>query len=299
MQFPLTVRPHESAALAFDDIASGLDAGLTPVMLGADTDQGERVLQDLLSRRGVQLTAIEEQVLAAGWRAGRPGPALRSLARQRRQSADLLRTLRQRMAYPLAVTAMAIVAAAISGLAIGNTSVLITTLAVAALLALALALGCRGIANNHPLLLRIPIIGSWLRDRAELPYLQVLHGLYATGVTLREAHAAACASYPLADGQRALRQADQLLQAGQPLAAVWAQAPVLSGETVQLLTSGEQAGELEQALARALERRSARAQAQASQLIGMLGTAVYVAAAGLAIFVIFSFYASYLALAFR
>ena len=92
MQFPLTVRPHESAALAFDDIASGLDAGLTPVMLGADTDQGERVLQDLLSRRGVQLTAIEEQVLAAGWRAGRPGPALRSLARQRRREGPVERS---------------------------------------------------------------------------------------------------------------------------------------------------------------------------------------------------------------
>ena len=299
MQFLLTVRSHETAALAFEDIASGLDAGLTPTMLGADTDQGEQILQDLLTRRGVQLTTIEEQVLAAGWQAGRPGPALRSLAEQRQQAADLLRDLRQRMAYPLCVTAMAIVAAAISGLAIGSSTILVTALVVAGLLALALVLGGRAVADNHPLLLRIPLVGSWLRDRAELPYLRVLHGLYASGVTLRDAHSAACASYPLVDGQQALQRADRLLQDGQPLTAVWAQAPVLASETVQLLSSGEQAGELEQALARALQRRSERAQAQARRLIGILGTTIYVAAASLAIFVIFAFYSSYLALLFR
>jgi len=115
MQFPLTPHRDEAAALAFDDVASGLDAGLTPVMLGGNADHGERVLQDLLGRRRVELRPIEDQVLAAAWRAGRAGQVLRALARQRRQRAEMARNLIGRLCYPLAVLAMAIVAAAITG----------------------------------------------------------------------------------------------------------------------------------------------------------------------------------------
>ena len=88
----------------------------------------------------------------------------------------------------------------------------------------------------------------------------------------------------------------QLLQEGQPLAAAWAAAPVLCSETRQLVVAGEQSGELEQSLARALQRQNQRAQAKASQLIKILGTTIYVAAASLAIYVIFAFYSGYLAL---
>src|SRR5688572_13379066 len=72
MPLDIDPRPHERAALAFEDLASALDAGLTPQDLGAPPGaDGTTILEALLRDRAVQPTTSEVEILAAAWEAGR------------------------------------------------------------------------------------------------------------------------------------------------------------------------------------------------------------------------------------
>lgn len=290
MLLRLSPRRDDAAALACEDLASGLDAGLGPSQLGGDAASGEQVVRGMLAARGVRVEPAEDLVLAAAWRSGTAPRALRALAAARRHRAGFARTVALRLAYPLLLIATAVLASAVSAWSLGNTSLLVTVLLLTGAGAAFGWFGLRGIARGSPGWLRLPLVRAWARDLAEVPYLQVLHGLYGSGVPLRDAHREAAAAYGLGGGRQRLLAADRVLQSGQPLADALASDPVLHEETRHLLANGERTGGLEEALQCALDRRRAVAAQRTELLARAVGVCVYGFAAAIAIYVIFSFY---------
>lgn len=278
----------EHTALQFEDIASALDAGLPVQAIGGDSAQGERVLHGILQRRRAKLTAVEDAVLAAAWRTGRAGHALRRAATMRRQRAGLLKQLVQRLAYPVVLLGMSML------IAVMTHRPLVIWFAAACVggLFVLLFLMRRGLRGGTGPWLSLPMIGPLLRDQAELPYLEVLHGLYSAGEPILEAHAAAVDACPTTAIRQQLREADLVLQGRVPLADALQQTGVLAAETRTLIAGGERVGELEDALWRALQRRTEVHAGRGRQLAMVVGTAAYLFAAGIAVYLIFAFYGS-------
>lgn len=286
-------RRDDAAALAFDDVASALDAGLQVAALGGDPAAGEHALYTLFAARGIALDATEHVVLAAAWTAGRASDALRRMADGRRARAAFARDLFGRLRYPAAIALMTLFAATTAGLTLpGGRWLLALAWPTIAAGLLVFVLLLRGVARGDSHWLRLPFIASWARDLGELPYLEVLRGLYGSGVPLLSAHPRAVAACPVAEVQQRLRSADAILQQRRPLRDALHHAGALHAETRQLVAAGEQAGELEQALSRALVRRREVAARGAARLGATLGTAAYVFATAVAVAVVFSAYAS-------
>src|SRR5207245_873420 len=102
--FPMLLflpRLDDRAALQFEDLASAMDAGLSPTQIGGQAGEGDLVLHGILRRRGVRLDSVETAVLTAGWRSGRAGETLRNRARARRDRAELTRRVQTGLRYPL------------------------------------------------------------------------------------------------------------------------------------------------------------------------------------------------------
>jgi type II secretory pathway component PulF len=296
MLFRFTPQKDDRAALEFEDLASQLDAGLSPAQVGGDAADGEQLVHGILARRRIDLDPTEAAVLTAAWRAGRTSASLRHLAAQRRQRADGARILLRGFRYPLALTGMALVTSFAAG-GIAGRSLFITVLAAVIGIAVLLRLGITGLARGREPWVSLPFLRGFARALAEVPYLEVLHGLYASGVPLLRAHPLAVAACPVVAVQRDLQQADQLLQQGQPLAKALGAVAVDGGgvhrETLQLIASGEPSGSLEEALLRALRRRQEVGARHMAGLAKGLSMLVYVLACAVAITVVFSFYSSY------
>lgn len=278
------------------DLASAFDAGLTPADLGALPGQeGREVLARLLAERGVRVPPLELEVLTAAWDAGRIAEGLRRRSRIREQRAQLCRDVLTGIRYPVLLMLVALPVAALVGMVAGDARI-VTVAAGALVLGVAagtwLGLALRRGSNG---LLRLPLLGPLLRDLAELPYLEVLHGLYAAGVPILTAHARAVAACPQPAVRADLERADRILHANQPLAVALGQAGALHAETRSLVAVGERAGGLEEALARALERRSQVAARSAARAARVLGTALYILAAASVLLLAVRFYSAYFA----
>ena len=290
MLLRLQPRADERAALAFEDLASGIDAGLSLAALGIDAAAHERVLPDLFARRRIVLDPSEDLVLVAAWRAGRAPVSLRLLAEQRRSRAQLARTIGGGLVYPtlLCVTALLVsfVLRSLPGMRWLPWTVLVL-LGVGAGLGFALL---RALGRGSPRLQEVPLLGPWLVGMGEIPYLESLCGLYGAGVPLLAAHPQAVATSPVAYVRARLQRADAYLQEGRPLGEALAAADALHAETRDLLTNGERAGGLEDALLRSLRRRRDVVNRNAAALGRMLAWAIYLFGAGVAVYVILSYY---------
>lgn len=295
MLFRTHPRRDEQAALAFADLASALDAGLPLANLGGDAADGERVLTALLRRRQIELSAADASALEAAWVAGRGPAALRRLADQRQRRAAFVRSVRQSLRYPLALIAMSLLVATTAGSVFGGRWLPITAVLIAAGLATLIVCAVRGLRRGSERWRAMPLLGPLAQDLAEVPYLEILHSLYASGVPLLQAHARAVAGCPVASVQARLLAADHLLQQGRPLAEALATFSPVDSETQTLLQNGEHAGDLEGALQRALQRRRDVAERRTGQLARILGTAAYVVGASIAFATIWSFYSGYFA----
>ena len=127
----------------------------------------------------------------------------------------------------------------------------------------------------------------------ELPYLEALHALYGAGVPIVEAHRTALATVRLQDLRKQLSVAQEMLEQGRPLREALETSASLSLETRALLATGEQAGELEDALDRALVRRTEMAELQLQRAARAAGTIAYVSAAIGVVVIAIQFYTSY------
>src|SRR5262249_35278207 len=136
-------------------------------------------------------------------------------------------------------------------------------------------LAWRSLGRGSPWLMQMPLIGPWAQSLAELPYLEALRGLHSAGVPLLAAHPQAIAACRVASVRERLLQADRVLQQGRPLGEALMAADALHAETRHLLTTGERAGALEDALLRALNRRRSVAAVTSAALGRAIGALVY------------------------
>jgi type II secretory pathway component PulF len=127
-----------------------------------------------------------------------------------------------------------------------------------------------------------------------LPYLETLHALYGAGVPMKTAHTTAVGTVRLGAVASRLRLADAIVQSGRPLREALAETAALHVETRTLLHTGEQTGQLEDALRRALDRRRDVTGRNLAAVSRRVGQVAYGIAVVLCVVVIFRFYSNYL-----
>jgi len=238
-----------------DDLASSLDAGLSVTALGGDAAAGERVVHGVLQRRGIKLSKTEDAVLAAGWRAGRVGAALRSRADERRQRAQFARKIWEGLRYPLFLLVLVLFMSLLLSAVFGTAFLGLGVGVLFVVIAVAVVVVRRGFEHGGEAWIRLPVIGRLAQELSELPYLETLQSLYAAGVPLVQAHATAVATVPVASVRRRLQVTQRIVADGRSLAEALGQSLALHPETRTLLATGEKAGQLEDALQKALVRR--------------------------------------------
>ena len=284
----------EREALRLDDIASAVNAGLPIATILQGTDLTHGLAVALRQQPDLTFSRAEEAMLEAAEVAGTMPACLRLIADQRRRRAAFARTLVGHVRYPLLVSVMAILAGLATASIRGQsyTSLLLT---VAGILLGLLFMGWlvrSRIRDPHfdggPALL-----GALLQDLGEVPYLQSLLGLYGAGVKVQQAHELAANSVGVPYVRYRLRAANAGLANNQPLTESLAAAQALCSETQQLLATGEAAGELEDALRRALGRRLDCLERRLGRWARAVGSAVYVLGAAYAIYLVFTFYGAY------
>lgn len=286
----LSIGADERAALQLDDMASTLDAGLPLEAIGVRGSDGDRAVHAALKQHGVELSPSEDAVLLAAWRAGRMGPALRARAEQRRQRAAFRRQALGGLAYPMALLGMVVIASLATAPIVGHywfAIGVVAALVVAGLFALAAR---RGLRRGDERWARMPLLGRIASDLAEIPYLETLHAMYGAGVPLVQAHTTATAAVSNGAVQQRLAIASRVLAEGRNLTEALAASVSLHPDTRRLLATGEQSGQLEDALLRALtHRRDVSARTVRTTL--QRGTViVYAIAAVLSAAVILSFW---------
>jgi len=287
-----SIAADERAAMHFTDLAGALDAGLPLVALGGDPAAGDRALHAALAGRGVRLTATEDLALLHAWRAGKAAAALRAGAEARTERAAFARNLIAGLRYPLLLAGMLLLASLATSKLIGPAPAIALTTLYVGLAALLFAVR-RAARNGADWPRRLPYAAALLDGAAEIPYLETLHALYGSGVPLLQANAAAVATAPPGQAAERLRIADRVLQQGRPLTDALATAMALHQETRALLMTGETAGQLEDALGRALRRRrDVHARALAS-LAKTAGQVAYAAAIVGVVWMVLSFYGAY------
>lgn len=289
----LSYRADERAAMAFQDLASALDAGLPLESIGGNPQLGDHVLVDLCWQRGIQLRPTEKLALEAGWKSGNASLALRMRAAARQRRADFIRTTQNALAYPVLLCVMLLVSS-LAVMSVVGTGTATLIMVVYGCLAAALVLVARKLGRGDSSLESWPIFGGVLRELRELPYLEALHSLYGAGIPIVDAHRTAFPTVHMQGLRKQLAVAMTLLEQGRPLREALETSASLSPETRQLLASGEQAGQLEEALHRAIERRSEMAGRKLKVAARTTSAIVYaLVAVGIATFAI-QFYTSYL-----
>lgn len=283
---------HHKAALALDDMASALDAGLPLTAIGGNPDLGDHVLLDLAWQRGITLTPSEKIVLEAAWKGGKASQALRGRAIDRRRKAEFQEQIWSGLKYPLFLLGLMPVAA-IATYAVIGPGFAITVACVYVLLGAVVLFFARKIGRGDANLERYPIIGGLLEDIRELPYLESLHALYGAGVPILEAHGTAIRSVHMRALRERLGMTQQHLTEGMELREALHRTSALCPETRSLLSTGEQGGQLEDALERALVRRrevAGRKLSSAARLTGQIAYALIVIGV---VVLVFQFYGAY------
>lgn len=288
----LTVAADERAAMQFDDLASAFDAGLPVASLGGDAAAGDRVVHGILARRGVQLRPTEDAVLTAAWRVGRISASLRQRAELRRERAAAARTVWQGLRYPLLLLVFLCIASCFVGAVLGSYFLPALALGSVAALTVFAVVAIRGLRSGSEAWRRVPVLGRFAQDFGELPYLETLHAMYASGVPLLEAHRAAVATVSVESVAARLRIATGVVAAGRPLAEALQESLALHAESRTLLSNGERAGQLEEAARRALQRRRETVTRTAADLARWVGVGSYSVAVVLAVVYIAWIYAT-------
>ncbi|MEZ6038771.1 MAG: type II secretion system F family protein [Planctomycetota bacterium] len=294
----LSPRADERAAVVFEDLASAIDAGLPLATLGAEASAGDTVLSDLATRRGIRLGDTERRALDAGWRSGRGAAALRARAEQRQRRAEFRRKVLEGLRYPLLLFVMLLLAS-LTTMAFVGPWIAVTLSCLYVTAGLATWWFFARLRRGDGRLERLPIIGGLLADVREVPYLETLHALYSAGVPIVEAHRSAVASVQMQDLRQRLQIAQSMLEKGEPLRECLSHSASLDLETRTLLATGEQAGQLEDALQRALRRRQDVAARKLANAARRLGQVAYALAVIGVVVIVFRFYGAYFGMMHR
>ena len=283
------------------DVASAVDAGLTAkqILAGPATaslpgrsDQAETLTQGLIAQ-GLQLAPHEVLMLETAESAGTLSKVLRILSRQRSHHAERHRELRRRLAYPAFLLGFSGIVACLVVWALGTG--LAPLLTVAGILAAAVGAGTLAVRQTlrDPDRGWIPLVRRLILDLGELPYLYSLHGLYGAGVKVHEAHALAMKTSGVPSVRRRLEESGRALARGGTLSEALHLCSALHPETRQMLAAGEASGDLEETLARAVQRRQTSVDLHSRRLVTVCVVTAQVLAFAFAGYVILSFWSGY------
>jgi type II secretory pathway component PulF len=289
---------NERIADRLEELAEALEAGLNVDRLldsGAGGEAQSMVEKILL--HAPSLSRLDQHILEAAERAGELPRALRGRAEAQRFQAETKRLLIRQLSYPIFVLLMAaavLILVSALGFFAGAGTLLTSILVLTALAVLALWLYLRPIpANPESDGALIPGLKELLRDYGELPYLEALHGLYAAGITIVEAHHEATRTCPVAWLRMRLTRASRHLSEGSGLSEALARESAVSTDTQGLISKAEVSGSLEDALARAAVLRRQVLRRKITRTAKTLGFSLKVTAAIAVAMIALSFYGSY------
>ena len=281
----------------FEDLASALSAGLPIDMalsaLGsskAPTWHGAAIVDKIAGV--VQLDPTEVLILAAAERSGRLDVALKERAGARRMRGDLVSQTIRSLAYPVLLASLAAFTGVFVGVLAGGSPLhFLGTLGLLGALAVGACVWLvKGLRTGRVDPARVPVIGSWLASVAELPILHALHGMYSAGLRLDEVLPEIAEMGRFGATKQRLRATAGIIASGRTLTEAISETGALDPETRILVANGERAGQLEEALARAITRRSHVLSLATRRLSRLFATAATLLAGGLAVFVILRFY---------
>jgi type II secretory pathway component PulF len=284
--------------MRLEELASQLDAGIPAGVALEHAGSGTTAqevgggITEALAGAGIVLRPTEIEALRAAERGGGLASGLRRCARIHRERAELARAVWARLRYPALVLLTAIPAATLAGAVTGHRGRLLAVILALPLLGLLLAVVARRLVRKPTFSGRpIRALAGLLQDAGEIPYLEALGALYAAGVPVVEAHATAVRAVAVANVRARLFHAGETLaQQRIPLADALARTQAVDPETLHILRAGEHAGDLEGALARALERRRQSLHRRSTTAIAVAGGLVYAAVVGVVVWIVFDFY---------
>lgn len=287
-------RADEHAATVFLDVASSLDAGLPIDRIGGNPGRGNDVLFDLCRARGVTLDLTEKMAFEAAWRSGTAPRALRRRAAARERRAKFSRAVQSALAYPLLLLVMLLLAS-LATMAITGAGVVVGITVAYASGGAVIFVVRRKLQRGDSATERYPIIGAVVAELRELAYLEALHALYGAGVPVVDAHREALSTVRMRALRQQLTRAQAMLEEGHALAAALEATAALCQESRTMLANGELSGTLEEALERAVQRRTEVAERCMAAAARKLVAAVYAVAVAGVVAIVVLFYTNYYA----
>ncbi|MBI84207.1 MAG: hypothetical protein CMJ81_13480 [Planctomycetaceae bacterium] len=288
----------ESLALRLEDTASALDAGVTAEAILRKTPGTpclDRGLVAGLIEQGLALSTTEQITLELAESSGSLPVAMRRLAERRHLRAQLVGDLLKSLRYPLFLLVFAAFVFSFTAALAGTSPLFIIGVIIGGVATLLLVLLAVRALIRRPDAKgsRLPGVRGLIEDVGELPYLEALHGLYAAGMELQKAHPKALRVVPVGFIRARLFAADRSLQDGKPLTEALASTQALGTETLSILAPAEQAGDLEAALQRAINRRQHTLGRRADRAALLLKITISGIVFGFIIWRILSFYLGY------
>jgi general secretion pathway protein F len=250
-----------------------------------------------------ELSTLEQRLIGAGARSGHLPEALDALARHLEERARTKRRLAGGLAYPLFLLHAASVLPALPTLITDGaagflkaafTPILILWGAVAIVVLVGRAARSAAPIAWDGLLLHVPLLGGVLRRESLATALHALRLLYQSGVPLLEAVEVAAGACPnAAVAARLLVVRRRMIDDGSTLAQALVGEPYFPREVLDLVTSGEQAGQLDAMLARASDRLVEDAKVARTAGLAVASGMAFLLAAGVVAFKVISFWADY------
>jgi type II secretory pathway component PulF len=249
-----------------------------------------------------ELTELERRLIGASAKGGRLPDALDQLADHFEGRAAIKRAIAFDLAYPLLLLHAAVFLPNLPLLVTDGAgafaAAVLTPLGICYGALAALVLGWRALRTGSPetadgLLLSVPVLGGLLRKQALVTSLRVLQMLYASGVSIIEAAAAAAAVCPNRSVGRTFTRVRERLASGSPIGAAFAAEPTLPTGVIDLITSGELAGTLDDMIGRAARQLDDEAKLARRALLVALGGAAFLVAAGVVAYKVIAFYSAY------
>lgn len=248
------------------------------------------------------ISALEQRLMDAGSRGGRLPEVMDELGAHFEDRAAVKRALVFGLAYPVLLIHAAVFLPSLPLLVSDGAgaffAAVLTPLAIAYAVIAALVLGWRAMRSASPraadgLVLSIPLLGAVAGKRALSSSLDVLRLLYASGVPILEAVEAAASACPnAAVGERFVRIRERMV-AGESLGQAFTHERDMPTQVLDLVTTGETSGRLDDLLGRAARSLDDEAKLARRALIAGLGVLAFLFAAGMVAYKVISFYADY------
>lgn len=248
------------------------------------------------------ISPLEQRLVDAGSRGGRLPEVFDELGAHFEDRASVKRALVFGLAYPVFLVHAAVILPSLPVLVTDGVSGFLTAvltpllIAYASIAAVVLLWGAARSANPRAadgLILAIPVLGAVAGKRALSSSLDVLRLLYASGVPILEAVEAAASACPnAAVGERFVRIRARMA-AGESLGQAFTGERDMPTQVLDLVTTGETSGRLDELLGRAARALDDEAKLARRALIAALGVVAFLIGAGIVAFKVISFWSGY------